>query len=145
MRYVLAFVMCVMAAASGATGAVSAQQPRFDILITGGTVYDGTGSAPVRADVGITGDRITAIAPSLPTANAATVIDATGLAVSPGFINMLSWAVDSLIADGRSQSDIRQGVTTEIFGEGTSMGPLSDEMKARWQRDQGSITYPITW
>ena len=129
---------------AGAIG-VQAQTPRFDIVITGGTVYDGTGGAPVRADVGITGDRITAIAPSLPTAGAGAVIDATGLAVSPGFINMLSWAVDSLIVDGRSQSDIRQGVTTEIFGEGTSMGPLSDEMKARWTREQGAIKYDITW
>jgi len=122
-----------------------AQQPRFDVLITGGTVYDGTGSAGVRADVGITGDRIAAIGPSLPRGNAAAVIDATGLAVAPGFINMLSWATESLIVDGRSQSDIRQGVTTEIFGEGSSMGPLTEEMRARWTREQGAIKYDITW
>ncbi|MDQ3169106.1 MAG: D-aminoacylase [Acidobacteriota bacterium] len=138
MRYVLALVL------AGVTG-VTAQQPRFDIVIKGGLVYDGTGGAPVRADVGITGDQIAAIAPSLPTAGAGTVIDASGLAVSPGFINMLSWAVDALIVDGRSQSDIRQGVTTEIFGEGASMGPLNDEMRARWTREQGEIKYPITW
>ncbi|MEX2273588.1 MAG: D-aminoacylase [Vicinamibacterales bacterium] len=127
------------------TPGMPGQEPRFDILIAGGTVYDGTGGAPVRADVGITGDRITAIAPSLPRANAATVIDASGLAVAPGFINMLSWATESLIVDGRSQSDIRQGVTTEIFGEGSSMGPLTEEMRARWTREQGAVTFPITW
>jgi N-acyl-D-amino-acid deacylase len=138
MRYVLAIIL------AGATGA-AAQQTRFDVVITGGMVYDGTGGAAVRADVGITGDTITAIAPSLPTAGAATVIDATGLAVAPGFINMLSWATESLIVDGRSQSDIRQGVTTEIFGEGSSMGPLNEEMRARWTREQGAVKFPITW
>jgi N-acyl-D-amino-acid deacylase len=95
--------------------------------------------------VAITGDRIVAIGPSLPRTGARAVIDARGLAVSPGFINMLSWATESLIVDGRSQSDIRQGVTTEIFGEGSSMGPLTEEMRARWTREQGAITYPITW
>ncbi|HEX6323777.1 MAG TPA: D-aminoacylase [Vicinamibacterales bacterium] len=127
------------------SSAVTAQQPRFDVLIAGGTVYDGTGGAPARADVGITGDRIAAIAPSLPRASARTVIDASGLAVAPGFINMLSWATESLIHDGRSQSDIRQGVTTEIFGEGSSMGPLNEEMRERWTRRQGDIKFDITW
>ena len=123
----------------------AATQPRFDILVAGGIVYDGTGADGVRADIGITGDRIAAIAPSLDRASAATVIDASGLAVAPGFINMLSWATESLIQDGRSQSDIRQGVTTEIFGEGSSMGPLTEEMRARWTREQGAIKYDITW
>ena len=100
----------------------------FDVLIKGGAVYDGTGGEPVKADVGIRGDRIVAIG-HLKDAQARTVIDARGLTVAPGFINMLSWSVYSLIADGRSQSEIRQGVTTEIFGEGTSMGPLNAEMK----------------
>lgn len=125
--------------------AVPAQQPRFDVLIAGGTVYDGSGGNPVRADVGISGDRIVAVAPSLARTSARTVIDATGLAVAPGFINMLSWATESLIVDGKSQSDIRQGVTTEIFGEGSSMGPLTDEMRARWRREQGAVKYDITW
>ncbi len=138
MRYMIALVL------AGVTG-VTAQQASFDVVITGGMVYDGTGGAPVRSDVGISGDRITAIAPSLPTAGAGTVIDAAGLAVSPGFINMLSWATESLIVDGKSQSDIRQGVTTEIFGEGSSMGPLNDEMRARWTREQGAVKFPITW
>ena len=126
-----------------ATGA--AQPPRFDVLVAGGTVYDGTGAPGVRADVGITGDVITAIAPSLDRRAAQTVIDASGLAVAPGFINMLSWATESLIHDGRSQSDIRQGVTTEIFGEGSSMGPVTPEMRARWIKLQGDIKYDITW
>ena len=120
-------------------------QPRFDVVITGGTVYDGTGAPGVRADVGIAGDRIAALAPSLDRSQARTVIDAAGLAVAPGFINMLSWATESLIRDGRSQSDIRQGVTTEIFGEGSSMGPLTESMRARWTREQGALKYDITW
>jgi N-acyl-D-amino-acid deacylase len=133
------------AAALSASGAAPVQPPRFDVLVAGGTVYDGTGATGVRADVGITGDRITAIAPSLDRGAAQTVIDATGLAVAPGFINMLSWATESLIHDGRSQSDIRQGVTTEIFGEGSSMGPVTPEMRQRWMRLQGDIKYDITW
>src|SRR3989454_9112914 len=86
------------------------REPEFDVLITGGTVYDGTGGAPVKADVGIKGDRIVAIG-NLRRRRSHTVIDARGLAVSPGFINMLSWSVTSLIVDGRSQGEIRQGVT----------------------------------
>lgn len=116
----------------------------FDLLIKGGTVYDGTGAAPIKADIAIQGDRIVAIG-HLKNASARTVIDARGLAVAPGFINMLSWSVYSLIADGRSQSEIRQGVTTEIFGEGTSMGPLNDEMKRRALAQQGDIKYDIPW
>jgi N-acyl-D-amino-acid deacylase len=88
----------------------------FDVLIINGTVYDGTGGDPVQADVGIRDDRIVAIG-ILGADHAVSVVDANGLASPPGFINMLSWSVVSLIADGRSQSDIRQGVTTEIFGE----------------------------
>ena len=133
------------AAALSASGAAPVQPPRFDVLVAGGTVYDGTGATGVRADVGITGDRITAIAPSLDRGAAQTVIDATGLAVAPGFINMLSWATESLLADGRSQGDIRQGVTLEIFGEGSSMGPLNDAMKKRIVEEMGDIKYEITW
>lgn len=119
-------------------------QPEFDVLIKGGTVYDGTGTEPVRADVGVRGDRIVTIG-DLGTARGKTVIDAKGLAVSPGFINMLSWSTESLIVDGRSQSELRQGVTTEIMGEGGSMGPLNDEIKKRIVREQGDIKYPIEW
>ena len=98
----------------------------------------------VAADVGLRSDRIAAVG-DLSKAQARTVVDAKGLAIAPGFINMLSWAVDSLIADGRSQGDIRQGVTTEIFGEGSSMGPLTDEMKRLAKQSQGDIQYDITW
>jgi N-acyl-D-amino-acid deacylase len=122
----------------------TAAGPEFDVVIRGGTVYDGTGSEPVRADVGVRGDRIVTIG-DLSTARAKTVVDATGLAVAPGFINMLSWSTDSLIVDGRSQGELRQGVTTEIMGEGNSMGPLSDAMKLRIVAEQGDIKYPIEW
>jgi N-acyl-D-amino-acid deacylase len=122
----------------------SAPPPTYDVLIRGGTVYDGTGAAGRTADVAIKGDRIVAVG-NLADATAATAIDATGLAVAPGFINMLSWAVDSLIADGRSQGNIRQGVTLEVFGEGSSMGPLTPEMKTRMLEEQGDIKYEITW
>lgn len=121
------------------------QQPStYDVLIKGGTVYDGTGAAPINADVAIQGDRIVAIG-DLKDARARTVIDARGLAVAPGFINMLSWAGTTLIADYRSQSEIRQGVTTEIFGEGTSMGPLNAEMKQRMLAQQGDFKFDIPW
>lgn len=116
----------------------------YDVLIKGGTVYDGTGTAPIKADVAIQGDRIVAIG-NLKDAQARTVINARGLAVAPGFINMLSWSVYSLIADGRSQSEIRQGVTTEIFGEGTSMGPLNAEMKQRMLAQQGDLKFDVPW
>ncbi len=118
--------------------------PAFDVIIRGGTVYDGTGAAGRRADVGIKGDRIARIG-DLSSERAKTTTDATGLAVAPGFINMLSWATDSLLADGRSQGDIRQGVTLEIFGEGSSMGPLNDAMKKRMVEQMGDIKYDITW
>jgi N-acyl-D-amino-acid deacylase len=115
----------------------------FDVLIKGGMVYDGTGQTPRRADVGIRGDRIVAIG-DLQRASAKSVIDATGLAVTPGFINMLSHSEVSLIADGHSMGELKQGVTTQIFGE-SSMGPLTDEMKKRRVDQQGDIKYDIAW
>jgi N-acyl-D-amino-acid deacylase len=125
--------------------ALAVRQPAaFDVLIRGGTVYDGTGAPGRRADVGLRGDRIEAVG-DLSGATAATIVDATGLAVAPGFINMLSWSTDSLIADGRSQGEIRQGVTTEIMGEGSSMGPLTPAMKKRAVEQMGDIKYDITW
>ncbi len=116
----------------------------YDLIVRGGTVYDGTGGKPRLADVGIRGDKIAAIG-DLSKATADRVLDAKGLAVAPGFINMLSWSVDSLIQDGKSQGDIRQGVTTEIFGEGQSMGPWSPEMKRQVEADMGDIKYAIEW
>jgi N-acyl-D-amino-acid deacylase len=116
----------------------------YDVVIRGGTVYDGSGSAGVIGDVAIRGAAIAALGPHVD-GTGQKEIDATGLAVAPGFINMLSWATESLIADGRSQSDIRQGVTLEIFGEGSSLGPLTDEIKKLRRERQADITYDITW
>jgi N-acyl-D-amino-acid deacylase len=118
-------------------------QADVDVLIRGGTVYDGSGAPPFVGDVAIRGDVIASVGQTQ--LRGALEVDAAGLAVAPGFINMLSWATESLIADGRSQSDIRQGVTLEVFGEGMSMGPLSPSMQ-RLDRDrQGDIKYTIEW
>jgi N-acyl-D-amino-acid deacylase len=122
------------------------QQPAtesFDLVIANGTIYDGSGGDPYVGDVGIRGDRIVAIGEDL--GPATQTIDAKGMAVAPGFINMLSWATESLIEDGRSQSDIRQGVTLEVMGEGWTMGPLNASMKAEALARQGDITYDIPW
>ncbi|HXI62721.1 MAG TPA: D-aminoacylase [Pyrinomonadaceae bacterium] len=119
------------------------QPQSFDVIIKGGTVYDGTGHPPVRADVGLKGDRIAAIG-NLSRATATTIVDAKGLAVAPGFINMLSHSETSLIRDPRSLSEIKQGVTTQIFGE-LSMGPLNDQMKQRLREQQGDVKYDIEW
>jgi N-acyl-D-amino-acid deacylase len=124
--------------------AQTAPPTEFDVLIKGGTLYDGTGGAGKVADLGIRGDRIARLG-DLKNARAKTVIDSHGLAVTPGFINMLSWSTESLIEDGRSQSEIRQGVTTEIMGEGESMGPLNDRMKQRILREQADIKFEIKW
>ena len=117
---------------------------QYDVIIRGGTVYDGSGWPAFGADVAIHGDTIAAIG-ALGADRGRSEVDATGRAVAPGFINMLSWATESLIADGRSQSDIRQGVTLEVFGEGASLGPLTPEMKQSHRERQGDITYDITW
>ena len=116
----------------------------YSVIIRGGTIYDGSGGTPYVGDVALKGDKIAYVGPHAPD-GAARIIDATGKAVSPGFINMLSWAVESLIADGRGLSDIDQGVTLEVFGEGDSMGPLTPEMKARALKREGDIKFPIRW
>jgi len=116
----------------------------YDVIIRNGTIYDGSGEAPFVADLAIDADTIAAIG-TLEDVRGRTQIDAQGLAVTPGFINMLSWANESLIHDGRGLSDIRQGVTLEVMGEGTSMGPLNDEMKQRMQERQTEIQYDVTW
>ncbi len=118
--------------------------PEYDIVIKGGEVYDGTGGEPVKADVAIAGDEIVRIG-QIEASQARRVIDASGQAVAPGFINMLSWSTESLIADGNSQGEIRQGVTTQIMGEGFSMGPLTPAMKERMIKEQGDIKYAIEW
>jgi N-acyl-D-amino-acid deacylase len=115
----------------------------YDAIIKSGRIYDGSGGSSYVADIAIQDDRIAAIG-RLDT-DADMVIDANGLAVAPGFINMLSWANDTLIEDGRSQSDIRQGVTLEVMGEGFSMGPLNAAMKKDMLESQGDIKFDIKW
>jgi N-acyl-D-amino-acid deacylase len=146
-------LLCLLAAAmfllpagrsSGAGPDGVQDQAQFDVIIRGGVVYDGTGGAPLRADVAIAGDRIAKVG-DLGGASAPLVVDAAGQAVTPGFINVLSWSTESLLVDGRSLGEIKQGVTTQIFGEGDSMGPLTPEMKRRRIEAQGDLKYEIPW
>src|SRR6266705_6095026 len=116
----------------------------LDVIIKNGALYDGTGGEAQHVDLAIRGDRIAGIG-DFKKAKAKTIIDASGLAVAPGFINMLSWSTESLIQDGRSQSEIRVGVTTEIMGEGESMGPVNDRVRKRMLREQGDIKFEIKW
>lgn len=132
-----AFLLCW-----GAT--IAAAQTRYDVIIRGGMVYDGSGKAPIKADIGIIGDKI-AVVGDLRKSTAAQIVDASGLAVAPGFINMLSWSTESLIVDPRSLGELKQGVTTQIMGEGWSMGPLNDRMKKQMKADQGDLKYEIEW
>jgi N-acyl-D-amino-acid deacylase len=129
--------------------AAVAQLPAsFDVLIRHGAIYDGSGTEPFSGAIAINGDTIAGVWPAggLPRdARGRTELDATGLAVAPGFINMLSWADETLIQDGRSQSDIRQGVTLEVFGEGVSMGPLNPQMQRELRQRQGDIKYAVRW
>ncbi len=122
------------------------QQPPadYDVVIRNGIVYDGSGEPPFRGDIAIDGDRIAAVG-ELGEVTGSVEIDATGKAVSPGFINMLSWATESLLHDGRAMSDVKQGVTLEIMGEGFSMGPLNERMKQELEARQRDIKYDVTW
>jgi N-acyl-D-amino-acid deacylase len=138
-QFLLATLILGLTACAGQPAPV----PDYDVLIRNGTVFTGDGTAGMPADVAIRGDRIAAI--GTVTGSAARTIDATGLAVTPGFINMLSWATESLLEDGRSQSDIRQGVTLEVMGEGWSMGPWTDAMKDEVMRLNADIEYDIEW
>lgn len=117
--------------------------PEYDIVIKGGTIYDGSGEEPYVGNVAIKDEKIAALGEF--EGSGKVTIDAIGKAVAPGFINMLSWANVSLLHDGRSQSDIRQGVTLEVMGEGSSMGPLNEEMKQEMAEDQGDIKYDVSW
>jgi N-acyl-D-amino-acid deacylase len=129
-----------------AAGCHRARHPRaqFDLILRGGTLYDGGGMSPFIGDLAIRGDAIAAIG-DLGAATATVDTDVRGLAVAPGFINMMCWANESLIEDGRAQSDIRQGVTLEVLGEGESMGPLNAAMKEELLRQQADISYDIEW
>jgi len=120
---------------------------RYDTVLRGGTVYDGGGGMPIQADVAIRDDQIAFIGTlsDADLAHSKNVVNVKGLAVSPGFVNMLSWATESLLVDGRSQSNIRQGVTLEVFGEGSSMGPLTPAMREQRLARQGDITFDIPW
>jgi N-acyl-D-amino-acid deacylase len=131
--------------ASGCAHPVAQRGPAYDLVIRGGTIFDGSGGAPFVGDVGIRNDRIVYVGPVRPDFPAATTLDARGQAVAPGFINMLSWATESLLVDGRALSDVRQGVTLEVMGEGWSMGPISPTMKTLAVQRQGDIKYPIEW
>src|SRR5439155_7446118 len=122
----------------------SQAEDQFDVLIRGGSIYDGSGNRPRRADVGVREDRIVAVG-DLSQATAKTVVNAADLAVAPGFINMLSWSTDSLLVDGRGQSEVRQGVTTQIMGEGSSWGPVNAAIKKRMKTEQTDIQYDIEW
>ena len=116
----------------------------YSLIIRGGTIYDGSGGEPFVGDVAMRGDKIAYVGPRAPS-RAARIVDATGKAVSPGFINMLSWSTESLIADGRGLGETEQGVTLEVMGEGNSMGPLNPTMKRLAINRQDDIRYPITW
>lgn len=124
--------------------ATASAPPSYDTILRGGMIYDGGGGAPYVGDVAIKGDRIAAVAPRI-AGKGRTEIDARGLAVAPGFINMLSWAAEPLIRDGRAESDVRQGVTLEVMGEGWSMGPFSPAQKAEALAEQTGARYPIDW
>jgi N-acyl-D-amino-acid deacylase len=138
----LRFISVLVGLAAVSAGCSS--QPGYDVILRGGTLYDGTGEDPITADIAFNGDLIAAIG-DLSDAHGTREIDVKGLAVAPGFINMMCWANESLIEDGRSQSDIRQGVTLEVMGEGQSMGPLNDRMLDEMIQDQGDIKYEVTW
>ncbi|MEP5613370.1 MAG: D-aminoacylase [Cyclobacteriaceae bacterium] len=131
--YLLIFTICSCA-----------PRDSYDIIIRNGQLIDGSGETSYVGDIAINGDTISAIG-DLDNARAVREIDADGLAVAPGFINMLSWSTESLIVDGNSESDIRQGVTLEVMGEGWSMGPWNDEMKAEQLAFQKDVTYDIEW
>src|SRR5215203_7024697 len=137
---------CLIVVCSWFGGAIAQPGPtaKFDVIIKGGTVYDGTGGKRRPADIGIKGDRVVEIG-KLDASQSTTVIDASGLAVAPGFINMLSWSTESLLVDPRSLSELKQGVTTQIFGEGWSMGPLNDRMKKQMKDDQADLKFDIEW
>ena len=140
MRRFLLPLVFLLATASAATPPTES----YDIIIRGGTIVDGSGGQPFVGDVGTRGDAIVAVAPTLK-GTAPRIIEANGLAVAPGFVNMLSWATESLIEDGAGESDIRQGVTLEVMGEGWSMGPYNEEMVRLETERQRDIKYKIDW
>jgi len=136
--------LCVAALSLLALLSACTPPPSYDLILKGGMIYDGSGGEPFIGDVAISGDTIAALG-DLGNAETTREINVEGLAVAPGFVNMMSWANESLIEDGRSQSNIRQGVTLEIMGEGESMGPLNDAMKVEMVSLQSDIRYDVEW
>lgn len=146
-RQRLAALLVVVSALLGGSafcGCPTAQAAELDLILRGGLICDGSGAEPYRGDVAIDGDRIVAIG-DLGGKTGKSELQLQGLAVAPGFINVLSWATESLLADPKSQSDIRQGVTLEVFGEGWSMGPWSERMKQDIRDTQGDIKFAVEW
>ena len=135
-------LLCFLLLATLAGGVHAAE--RVDLLIRNGTIYDGSGGAPVRGDVAVRDGRVVAMG-TLNDYSASREVNANGLAVAPGFINTLSWATESLLYDGRGMSDIKQGVTLEIFGEGNSMGPVNDRIRDEMLKTQGDIRFEVSW
>jgi N-acyl-D-amino-acid deacylase len=142
--FILRAAGALLLGAPGLAPAAAATAPDYDVIIRGGTVYDGSGGAPFQGDVAVAGDRIEYVGTHAP-GTAKSEIDARGLAVSPGFVNMLSWANESLLVDGRGESDLRQGVTLEVMGEGWSMGPLNAAMQRLAEQRQIDIKYKVDW
>lgn len=139
MKILKLFILLVMT-----TFIACQQKPAYDLVIRNAMIYDGSGKAPAKGDIAINADTIAAVG-NLGEAKGETEVDAKGMAVSPGFINMLSWATESLIHDPRGMSDLKQGVTLEVMGEGFSMGPLNDTMKMQLKADQGDIKFDVAW
>ncbi len=135
---------CALVALVASACASTAERQPYDVVVRGGSIYDGSGGAPFVGDLGIRGDRIAYVGPRAP-GRGRSEIDARGKAVSPGFINMLSWANETLLVHPEAESDLRQGVTLEVFGEGWSMGPWNEEMKRRELQRQGDIKFDVAW
>ena len=143
MKLVATASLAVIAAALS-LGAARIPAPSYDIVVRGGEILDGSGGKPFTGDVAVKGDRIAYVGPHAP-GRGRREIDAHGKAVAPGFINMLSHSEDSLMADGRGLSELRQGVTLEVMGEGGSIGPLTPKMQTLEEQREHDIKYPITW
>jgi len=138
------FLLSAAAGLSTLTRSAAAEPAARGLVIRGGEIYDGAGRRPIEGDVLVREDKIVSIGEAVDTTGM-TVLDARGMTVAPGFINMLSWSNESLIADGRGQSEIREGVTTQIMGEGESMGPVNDAIRRRMKANQTDIRYEIEW
>jgi N-acyl-D-amino-acid deacylase len=141
---VLACCGLLLAACASTPVTPPSEAGTYDVILRGGTVYDGNGGAPFVADVAIQGDTVAAIG-DLPGARGRLEVDARGMAVAPGFINMLSWSTESLLVDGRALSELRQGVTLQLFGEGSSMGPINAPMRAEMLEQQGDLKFDVPW